>query len=120
MSNMYKPYACGLVVHAAIDACIQLRNEHALAPESIARVELTVCPIVMELTAIKEPQTGLAGQVQHFPRRRHRDRVRRRRRTAIRRRRGARSERVVALRRRVTVTPDAAAEKNTGARHASC
>ena len=26
-SNMYKPYACGLVVHAAIDGCIQLRNE---------------------------------------------------------------------------------------------
>ena len=62
MSNMYKPFACGLVVHATIDACIQLRNEHRLQPADIAAVELAVCPIVMELTAIKEPKTGLEGK----------------------------------------------------------
>ena len=61
-SNMYKPYACGLVVHAAIDGCIQLRNEHRLSPEGIERIELTVCPIVLELTAKREPQTGLEGK----------------------------------------------------------
>ncbi len=66
MSNMYKPYACGLVVHAAIDGCIQLRNKHALQPQDIARVDLTVCPIVMELTAIKEPRTGLEGKFSIF------------------------------------------------------
>jgi 2-methylcitrate dehydratase PrpD len=62
MSNMYKPYACGLVVHAAIDGCIQLHNEHHLAPEAIESIELTVCPIVLELTAKREPQTGLEGK----------------------------------------------------------
>jgi len=66
MSNMYKPFACGLVVHATIDACIQLRNEHKLAPESVASVELAVCPIVMELTAITDPQTGLEGKFSIF------------------------------------------------------
>ena len=55
MSNMYKPFACGLVVHATIDACIQLRNEHGLQPDAIASVELVVCPIVMELTAASRP-----------------------------------------------------------------
>ena len=66
LSNMYKPYACGLVVHAAIDACIQLRTAHAPDPAAIEKVELTVCPIVMELTAIKEPRTGLEGKFSIF------------------------------------------------------
>lgn len=61
-SNMYKPYACGLVVHAAIDGCIQLRNEHELDPATIERIELRVCPIVLELTAKTTPQTGLEGK----------------------------------------------------------
>lgn len=66
MSNMYKPFACGLVVHAVIDGCIQLRNQHGLQPEAITGVELTVCPIVMELTAITDPQTGLEGKFSVF------------------------------------------------------
>jgi 2-methylcitrate dehydratase PrpD len=65
-SNMYKPYACGLVVHAAIDGCIQLRNAHALEPERIERVDLAVCPIVFELTAKPAPQTGLEGKFSVF------------------------------------------------------
>jgi 2-methylcitrate dehydratase PrpD len=66
MSNMYKPFACGLVVHATIDACIQLRNQHAVQPEAIVSVELAVCPIVMELTAISDPKTGLEGKFSIF------------------------------------------------------
>jgi 2-methylcitrate dehydratase PrpD len=61
-SNMYKPYACGLVVHAAIDGCIQLRDEHALTADDIERIDLDVCPIVLELTAKTDPQTGLEGK----------------------------------------------------------
>ncbi len=62
MSNMYKPYACGLVVHGTIDGCIQLRNEYGLTPEMIERVDLRVSPIVFELTAKDNPQTGLEGK----------------------------------------------------------
>lgn len=65
-SNMYKPFACGLVVHGVIDGCIQLRNEHALEPAMIERVDIKVCPIVLELTAIREPQTGLQGKFSVF------------------------------------------------------
>jgi len=61
-SNMYKPYACGLVVHAAIDGCIQLRNGHHIQPEAIERIELEVAPIVLEVTAKTAPQTGLEGK----------------------------------------------------------
>jgi 2-methylcitrate dehydratase PrpD len=61
-NNMYKPYACGLVVHAAIDGCLELRREHGIRPEDVERVELTVSPLVMELTARETPQSGLEGK----------------------------------------------------------
>jgi 2-methylcitrate dehydratase PrpD len=60
--NMYKPYACGLVVHAAIDGCIQLRREHGLKPEDIERVELATSLLVPELTGNRTPQNGLEGK----------------------------------------------------------
>jgi 2-methylcitrate dehydratase PrpD len=60
--NMYKPYACGLVVHAAIDGCIQLRREHGLEPEDIEAVELATSLLVPELTGNRTPQNGLEGK----------------------------------------------------------
>ena len=62
LSNMYKPYACGLVVHAAIDGCIEIRREHGLAPDAIEAVELTVSPLVLKLTGKTSPQSGLEGK----------------------------------------------------------
>ena len=47
--NAYKPYACGLVVHPAIDGCSQLRREFAPTPESIAAVNVRVAPLVLDL-----------------------------------------------------------------------
>ena len=60
--NTYKPYACGIVEHPAIDGCVQLRNEHKLKPEDIESVALKVHPLVLELTGRKTPQTGLEGK----------------------------------------------------------
>jgi 2-methylcitrate dehydratase PrpD len=60
--NMYKPYACGLVVHAAIDGCIQLKREHGLEPGDIEAVELRTSPLVPELTGRKTPSDGLEGK----------------------------------------------------------
>jgi 2-methylcitrate dehydratase PrpD len=62
MNNMYKPYACGLVVHAAIDGCIQLAREHGIRPVDVARIELKVSPLVLELTGKKAPRSGLEGK----------------------------------------------------------
>lgn len=61
-SNMYKPYACGLVVHGVIDGCIELKREHALRLPDVERIELTVSPRVYTLTGIKTPRTGLEGK----------------------------------------------------------
>ncbi|WP_158926803.1 MmgE/PrpD family protein [Acidisphaera sp. S103] len=60
--NSYKPFACGLVVHAVIDGCIQLRNENKLTPDMIDRIDLAVHPIVLELTSKRNPRTGLEGK----------------------------------------------------------
>jgi 2-methylcitrate dehydratase PrpD len=60
--NSYKPFACGLVVHAVIDGCIQLRDENALTPGMIDRIDLAVHPIVLELTSKRNPRTGLEGK----------------------------------------------------------
>jgi 2-methylcitrate dehydratase PrpD len=60
--NTYKPFACGIVIHPIIDACIQLRNEHGLEAGDIERVEAQVHPLVLELTGKKTPQVGLEGK----------------------------------------------------------
>ena len=48
--NTYKPFACGIVIHPIIDACIQLRNEHKLGVPDIEAIEARVHPLVLELT----------------------------------------------------------------------
>ena len=60
--NTYKPFACGIVIHPAIDACIQLRNEHGLTADVIDRIDLGVHPLVLELTGKKTPTTGLESK----------------------------------------------------------
>jgi 2-methylcitrate dehydratase PrpD len=60
--NTYKPFACGIVTHPAIDAAIQLRNENKLKPGDIAAVELIANPLVLSLTGKTEPKTGLEGK----------------------------------------------------------
>src|SRR3954452_2953775 len=39
--NTYKPFACGIVIHPSIDACVQLR-ERGVTPEDIDSLELRV------------------------------------------------------------------------------
>jgi 2-methylcitrate dehydratase PrpD len=60
--NTYKPFACGIVIHPALDAAIQLRNEYKLTADQIARVDLKVHPLVIELTGKKTPKIGLEGK----------------------------------------------------------
>jgi 2-methylcitrate dehydratase PrpD len=60
--NTYKPFACGIVMHPAIDAAIQLRAEPGFAAGAIDRIELKVHPLVLELTGKQAPQAGLEGK----------------------------------------------------------
>jgi 2-methylcitrate dehydratase PrpD len=59
--NSYKPFACGIVIHPSIDACVQLRAK-GVAAEDVARIELRVHPLVLELTGKKEPADGLQSK----------------------------------------------------------
>lgn len=61
-ANTYKPFPCGIVIHPSIDACLQLRAQHALKPDQIESVELRVHPLVLELTGRKSPQASLEGK----------------------------------------------------------
>jgi 2-methylcitrate dehydratase PrpD len=58
--NAFKPYACGIVLHPAIDACIEL-SKYA-KPEEVQEIELQVNPYVLELTGKETPETGLEGK----------------------------------------------------------
>jgi 2-methylcitrate dehydratase PrpD len=60
--NTYKPFACGIVIHPTLDACIQLRNQYKLTADQIAKVDLRVNHLVESLTGKKTPQTGLEGK----------------------------------------------------------
>jgi 2-methylcitrate dehydratase PrpD len=60
--NTYKPFACGIVIHPAIDACVQLRNTHGLKASDIASIDLKVHPLVLELTGKTAPRTGLESK----------------------------------------------------------
>ncbi len=59
--NSYKPFACGIVIHPSIDACVQLR-EQGVRPEQVERIELKVHSLVLELTGKKEPADGLQAK----------------------------------------------------------
>lgn len=60
LKNSFKPYACGIVLHPSIDACIYLHKNVSL--EDLKSIELKVNPYVLELTGKETPQTGLEGK----------------------------------------------------------
>jgi 2-methylcitrate dehydratase PrpD len=60
--NTYKPFACGIVIHPSIDACVQLRDQHHLKAADIAKVTIRVHSLVLELTGKKTPATGLESK----------------------------------------------------------
>ena len=59
--NSYKPFACGIVIHPSIDACVQLGRQ-GVTPEQIDTLELKVHSLVLELTGKKEPADGLQAK----------------------------------------------------------
>ena len=60
--NTYKPFPCGIVIHPTIDGCIQLRDEQAIDPKTIAAVNLRVAPLVLDLCNQQEITRGLQGK----------------------------------------------------------
>jgi 2-methylcitrate dehydratase PrpD len=62
LANTYKPFACGIVLHPSIDACIQLYKQGGFAIADIREVGLRVHPLVLELTGKMKPRDGLEGK----------------------------------------------------------
>ncbi|MEO7937482.1 MAG: MmgE/PrpD family protein, partial [Burkholderiaceae bacterium] len=52
----YKPYPCGVVIHPAIDACLDVFAE--LQGEAIESVSLRVNPLALQLTGNRHPVSG--------------------------------------------------------------
>ena len=61
--NAYKPFPCGIVLHAAIDGCIQLRQEYALTSENVETIDIRLNPLALQLAGRLEPATGLEGKL---------------------------------------------------------
>ncbi len=60
--NAYKPYACGLVVHPAIDGCSQVRAAHDYSPEDIRAVRVRVAPLVLDLCNKRDLRRALQSK----------------------------------------------------------
>jgi 2-methylcitrate dehydratase PrpD len=60
--NTYKPFPCGIVNHPAIDACIQLHDEHGVRPGDVEAVRLHVAPLVIDLCGKTDIHVGLEGK----------------------------------------------------------
>ena len=63
LANAYKPYPCGVVTHATIDACLDLRAQRPLDAAAIAQIELRVAPLAIQLCGNPAPRDGLEAKL---------------------------------------------------------
>lgn len=57
-----KPYPCGVAMHPAIDAALELRKEEDLHANDIERVEIGVTRYTYDKLSYHQPKTGLEGK----------------------------------------------------------
>jgi 2-methylcitrate dehydratase PrpD len=57
-----KPYPAGCLVHATIDACLEVTREHDFGSEEIERIDLEVHRLGLSLTGRREPQHSYDAQ----------------------------------------------------------
>lgn len=58
----FKPYACGVVAHAVIDAAVDLRSRTGLVAEDVAELHLAVPPETLVLMGNMSPNTELEAK----------------------------------------------------------
>ncbi len=61
-TNGHKPYACGVVLHPLIDAVVALRDKTRLDPSAVEEIGLRLHPLVLSITGVVEPATGLQSK----------------------------------------------------------
>jgi 2-methylcitrate dehydratase PrpD len=57
--NGFKPYACGVVLHPAIDAMIELHRLSLCGLSDIEAIDVSVHPLVVSITGTQAPTSGL-------------------------------------------------------------
>ena len=62
LDNRLKPYASGVVTHPAIDAAREVGRRFGRDAPGFEAITLRVHPLVVELTGLADPQTGLQGK----------------------------------------------------------
>jgi 2-methylcitrate dehydratase PrpD len=65
LSNAYKPYPSGIVVHPVIDACMEIA-ERLDGGAQLRGVTLTVHPLALQLTGRREPKDPVEAQISLF------------------------------------------------------
>jgi 2-methylcitrate dehydratase PrpD len=63
LANNYKPWPCGIVLHAMVDACLVLRREPGFDPADIARIDVGVHPTAITLANRRHPKDDLEAIV---------------------------------------------------------
>lgn len=64
LANGFKPYACGVVLHPAIDAMIQVSKQlpSGLRWQDVLQARLRVNPAAIRITGVQKPGTGLMSK----------------------------------------------------------
>jgi len=62
MSNAYKPYPCGIVIHPALDACMEIHSQCGPGAQPV-NVTLRVHPLAISMTGVRTPRTPLESHV---------------------------------------------------------
>jgi 2-methylcitrate dehydratase PrpD len=60
--TLFKYHAACYLTHAPIESARRLRARHAVDPQAVDAVEVTVAPALLGVCNIAEPQTGLEGK----------------------------------------------------------
>ena len=61
LQNSYKPFACAIVLHPVIDACIQIRSAIP-AFDDIKFMHVKANPLVLRLCGKTDPRSGIEGK----------------------------------------------------------
>ena len=64
LSNTYKPFPCGVVIHPVIDGCIELSAQ--VRGAEVKRIAIEVNPLVLELCGRREPKTTSQAKLSVF------------------------------------------------------
>jgi len=57
-----KPYPCGGLAHNAIDAVLEMRSGHGIAPDMVESIDVDVAEHAYSRLVFRVPQTGLQGK----------------------------------------------------------